>query len=154
MQKSRESQTACLLDAEAALEEIRKGNAKGSKISLWGRVIVEQSYGTLGICIGSRTYVAVGIFALSIIVCIILTFGPWGLSNARIETDETKLWVEKGGRLEKEMLYTNQYLHPDVQPTSEIILHTTTEGNFTASLLDHLEFLLQVKALEVRHKYM
>ena len=154
MQKNRESQIACLLDAETALEEIRKGNAKGSKISLWGRVIVEQSYETLGMCIGSKIYVAVGIFILTIIVCLVLAFGPWGLSNARIETDETKLWVEKGGRLEKEMQYTNQYLHPDVQPTSEIILHTTTEGNFTASLLDHLEFLQQARALEVRHKYM
>ena len=154
MQKNRESQIACLLDAETALEEIRKGNAKGSKISLWGRVIVEQSYETLGMCIGSKIYVAVGIFILTIIVCLVLAFGPWGLSNARIETDETKLWVEKGGRLEKEMQYTNQYLHPDVQPTGEIILHTTTEGNFTASLLDHLEFLQQARALEVRHKYM
>ena len=154
MQKSRETQIACLLDAEVALQEIRKGNAKGSKISLWGRVIVEQSYETLGMYIGSKTYVAVGIFTLTIIVCLALTFGPWGLSNAKIETDEIKLWVEKGGRLEKEMQYTNQYLHPDVQPTSEIILHTTTEGNFTASLLDHLEFLQQTRALEVRHKYM
>ena len=154
MQKSRESQIACLLDAEVALEEIRKGNATGSKISLWGRVLVEQSYEALGACIGSRTYVAAGIFTLTIIVCIVLAFGPWGLSNARIETDETKLWVEKGGRLEKEMQYTNQYLHPDVQPTSEIVLHTTTEGNFTASLLDHLEFLLQARALKVQHKYM
>lgn len=152
MQKSKEKEIACLLDANIALEEIRKGNAEGSKISLWGRVIVEQSYETLGRCIGTMIpCAAIGIFITTVVACIILATG---LLNARIETDETKLWVEKGGRLEKEIQYTNQYLHPDVQPTSEIVLHTTTEGNFTASLLDHLEFLQQARALKVRHKYM
>lgn len=152
MQKSKEQEIDCLLDANVALEEIRKGNAKGSKFSLWGRVFVEKSYETLGGCIGSGVpYTSIGIFTLTLIICLFLVYG---LRNARIETDETKLWVEKGGRLEAEMQYTNRYLHPDAQPTNEIILHTTTEGNLTASFLDHLEFLQKAKALKVRHKYM
>lgn len=152
MQQNREKEIACLLDANVALEEIRKGNARGSKISLWGRVTVEKVYESLGVYIGSMIpYAAIGIFTTTVIICLFLAYG---LRNARIETDETKLWVEKGGRLEKEMQYTNRYLHPDLQPTSEIVLQTTTEGNFTASLLDHLEFLQQARAIKVRHKYM
>lgn len=152
MQQSKDKEIDHLLDANIALEEIRKGNAEGSKISLWGRVIVEKGYESLGIYISSMIpYAAIGIFTTIVIICLFLAFG---LRNARIETDETKLWVEEGGRLEKEMEYTNRYLHPDVQPTSEIVLQTTTEGNFTASLLDHLEFLQQARAIKVRHKYM
>ena len=159
MQEGKEKETACLLDASVALEEIRKGNAKGSYVSLWGRVVVENSFEILGTCIGSKISlycfdskipVATLIFATTIISCIILGLG---LRNARIETDETKLWVEEGGRLEEEIEYTNRYLHPDVQPTNEIVLQTTTEGNFTASLLDHLEFLKQARAIKVHHKY-
>jgi len=152
MQEGSEKEITCLLDADVALEEIRKGNAEGSKISLWGRVIIEKCYAFLGASIGSNIPVtSIGIFVLTTVVCLFLVYG---LRNARIETDETKLWVEKGGRLEAEMRYTNRYLHPDVQPTNEIVLHTTTEGNFTASLLDHLEFLQKAMALKVRHKYM
>ena len=160
MQESKEKESPCLLDANVALEEIRKGNAKGSQISLWGRVIVEKCFETLGICIGSKISVycfdskipvAIVFFTMTILVCITLGLQ---LRNARIETDETKLWVDEGGRLEKEIEYTNRYLHPDVQPTNEIVLQTTTEGNFTASLLDHLEFLQQARAVKVRHKNM
>lgn len=151
MQKSSEKEIACLLDADVALEEIRRGNGEGSKISLWGRVIIEKCYESLGTSIGSNIpFGSIGIFVSTVVVCLFLAYG---LLNARIETDETKLWVEKGGRLEAEMQYTNRYLHPDLQPTSEIVLHTTTEGNLTASLLDHLEFLQKARALKVRHKY-
>lgn len=152
MQKGEENRIACLLDADVALQEIGKGNAEGSKISLRGRLIVEICYEALGRFIGSNIpFAPIVIFVSVVVACLILATG---LYNAKIETDETKLWVEKGGRLEAEMRYTDQYLHPDVQPTSEIVLHTTTEGNLTASLLDHLEFLQKVKAMKVRHKYM
>jgi len=143
---------ADLLDARLALEEIRQGNAQGSKISLWGRATVEKGFEAIGFYITSkRPTVAIGIFALTIAICVVFATG---LRKAKIETDETKLWVEKGGRLEEEMQYTDQHLHPDLQPTSEIVLHTTTEGNLTASLLDHLDFLQKVNAIQVRHKYM
>jgi len=152
MEKCKEKKIADLLDARLALEEIQQHNAQGSKISLWGRAIVERGFEAVGFYIASKSpTAAVGIFTLTIVVCVLFATG---LRNARIETDETKLWVEKGGRLEKEMEYTNQHLHPDLQPTSEIVLHTTTEGNLTAAFLDHLDFLQKANAIQVRHKYM
>ena len=152
MEKCKEKQVTDLLDARLALEEIRRGNVQGSQISLWGRAIVERGFEAIGFYVASKSpTVAIGIFALTIVACVVFASG---LREAKIETDETKLWVEKGGRLEEEMQYTDQHLHPDLQSTSEIVLHTTTEGNLTASLLDHLDFLQKANAIQVRHKYM
>lgn len=136
-----------LHDAGEALREIHEGRAVGCKPCLYGRAVVETVFSYL-----ARVLVLKPPFAaLVVFISLIIVLGALGsgFHRARLETDEEELWVEKGGRLRKELDYTERYLPPGRAATSEVLIQVLRSGDLRASLKDHLALLRRVKDIRV-----
>ena len=61
-----------------------------------------------------------------------------------------KLWVEEGGRLDKELRYVEETLGKDYGGINQMLIQTAEDGNMltSESLLQHMEVLK--KATRVR----
>lgn len=139
-----------LHDAGDALREIREGRAVGCKPCLYGRAAVEAvfSYFARALVL-TPPWVSLAVFSLVIVVLGVLGSG---FHRARLETDEEELWVESGGRLQVEIEYTERFLPPGQQPTSEVLIQVLRGGELSASLGDHLTLLRRVKDIRVERR--
>lgn len=132
---------ARLSNAEFALEQIRQGKARGSVWRLQFRSAIERSFGSLGAVLGRFPWLV--IFSV-VVVCVLLSLG---LLKARFETDESELWVEQGGRLEKELDYTESVLGEGAEATGELLIQVGKEGRSAITpeaLLEHLDLVKRV----------
>lgn len=113
--------------------------ANGNKSALWLRATIQYRFADLGHII-QRNAANILFFAILILV----TLGV-GLKSVTIEQNVEKLWVEEGGRLEKETQYIRQTLGDGVGNTNQIVIQTPRANSgsvlHTNSLLLHLEAL-------------
>ena len=136
-----------LQDAVLALEEIQQGRAKGFRIPLKGRAMVESCFYYI-----SRLLVLYPPFvSLAVLTGVVVLFSVFatGFVFVEVETNEEKLWVESEGRLNEEIGYTERYLPKDNVSTTEILIQTVMGRNFTISMMDHLRLLLSIKKIVV-----
>ena len=146
-QPSEEEVCERLHDAGVALHEIHEGRADGCKPCLYGRAAVETVFSHLARVLVLKPPLA----ALVVFIFLIIVLGVLGsgFHRARLETDEEELWVEQGGRLRKEIEYTERYLPPGRAPSSEVFIQVLRSGDLRASLRDHLALLRRVKDIRV-----
>ncbi|XP_028400006.1 protein patched homolog 1-like isoform X2 [Dendronephthya gigantea] len=120
------------------------GRAKGNRRSLWLRARMQTFLFKLGNCAQNHSVQVVMIGLVVLVLCTL------GLYKARLETNVENLWMEVGGRLEKELTYSKTY--GDDYTSYDIIIQTPkTEGQsiLTAkALLKHVEVVK--KAMEVK----
>ncbi|KAK2722821.1 protein patched-like isoform X2 [Artemia franciscana] len=128
------------VDARIALTQIRKQRATGNEIALKFRTKFQQNFYQLGCFIHrhSGKVLFLGLLVLSTF-CV-------GLKSAKFENNVEKLWVEEGGRLEKEMAYTKKILGEGAGEIYHVIIQTPKQEG--ASLLNRDAFLIHLKVLQ------
>jgi len=137
---SKESELSLRLqDAKQAIKEIKAGNASGFVLPLYGRALVEKGFELLGKFITLWSPIMAIILLVIVIVVCFSCMG--GFMKSELETDLNELWIETGGRLEREIDYTEAHFDEDFANTQEVILQLVHSDNFTASLYDHLQIL-------------
>ncbi|XP_076319648.1 protein patched-like isoform X2 [Tachypleus tridentatus] len=108
-------------DARTALSQINKGKASGNKSALWLRTKLQVQLFQLGCFIqknaGKVLFVGLLVFSS---FCV-------GLKSASMQTDVEKLWVEEGGRLEKELRYIRNTLGDGSGSTHQLLIQTPKE---------------------------
>ncbi|XP_054706725.1 LOW QUALITY PROTEIN: protein patched homolog 1-like [Uloborus diversus] len=126
-------------DAALALAQVRKGKAQGNKCALWIRSWLQKRLFLLG-CFIQRNPGKIIFVGLLVLSCFCV-----GLKSATMETDVEKLWVNDGGRLEKELKYIKKTLGEGVGSTNQILIHTPREEGSNVlhpdTLLTHLQVL-------------
>ena len=98
--------------------------AKGCmKIGVIARLKLEEFFEAYGQTVASSKRIQ-----MFLLFVLILTFGGcgFGLRNATIETDVSKLWVESGGRLEIESKYISKWRGTGTLATTDTNTETTT----------------------------
>ncbi|KAJ8039814.1 Protein patched-like 1 [Holothuria leucospilota] len=134
-------------NAEYAYRQIERGRAEGNKAALWLRSKIQSLLFTLGcyLQLHSGKAIFLGIVLLGAFTV--------GLKLAHIETRVDKLWVEVGGRLQKELDYTEKTLGEGAGATNQIILQIAKqeEANLLTkeALLQHLESAKLATQVEV-----
>ncbi|VDM65763.1 unnamed protein product, partial [Strongylus vulgaris] len=84
-------------DADMALQQIRRGAARGNRIALYSRSFFQQCLFQIGCFVQRWAWTTV------IVSLILYTACCAGLKDVIIETDIVKLWVSQGGRLHDEL---------------------------------------------------
>jgi hypothetical protein len=136
-----------LQDAGQALKEIKEGRARGFRVPLIGRALVENLFYYIGYLFALKPpIVSIIVFSCVILFLSATSTGFW---KVKVETDEEKLWVESDGRLHGEQSYTDLHLPEDTLPTSELFIQSVMGGDFSMSLMDHLQLLMRIKKIEV-----
>lgn len=126
-------------DARTALAHINKGRATGSRAALWLRTKLQWQLMQLGVFAqrhaGKVLFVALLVLAT---FCV-------GLKSATLLTDVQRLWVEEGGRLEKELEYVEKSLGEGAGTTKQILILTPKDQGANilqpAALLAHAAVL-------------
>lgn len=125
--------------ASLARSLIREGKASGNETSLWIRAKLQAELFKLGSKIQRH---AGKILLIGVLILGSLAFFN---KNAHFETRVEKLWVEAGGRLEKELEYVEASLGIGAGATNEMIIQTPNQGFSSIltpdALLTHLEVL-------------
>ena len=125
-------------NAQYALEQIANGAATGDKWRLHFRSAIERGFGALGALIGRLPF---PVIASVVVICSVLAFG---LSRARFETNEYKLWTETGGRLEDEIDYSDRVLGEGSVFSNELVIQVGRDGRSAISveaLDEHLDLV-------------
>ncbi|CAG2100407.1 unnamed protein product, partial [Medioppia subpectinata] len=132
------------VDAKTALNQIDKGKASGNASALWVRTKLQTYLYDLGLFIQKNAgkVLFVGLLVL-ITFCV-------GLKSATIETNVERLWVEEGGRLEKEMKYIRTTLGEGFGSTNQIVIQTPKSTG--ATVLHESALLLHLQAMKVATK--
>ena len=136
---SEENEALRLHSAKEAVKEIKAGNAWGFLPSLYGRAVVESFFEG----IGKRITTWPPVVAAVLLGTVVLAFGMLctGFLSGHLETDVADLWIETGGRLDKEIEYTEDHLNEDFSTTEESVVQLVKTDNLSASLYDHLQLL-------------
>ncbi|XP_072172750.1 protein patched homolog 1-like [Diadema setosum] len=134
-------------NAEYAFRQVERGRAQGNKAALWLRSKLQGLLFTLGCYL--QLHSGKGLF----LGLVILGACAVGLKLTRIETNVEKLWVQVGGRLEKELEYTEATLGSGWGATSQIIVQTPKkqgENILTqTALLQHVRSAVLATQVEV-----
>ncbi|KAL6114032.1 ptch1 [Pungitius sinensis] len=134
-------------DAGFALEQITQGKATGRKAPLWLRAKFQRLLFRLGCYIQKNCgkFLVVGL----------MIFGAFavGLRAANLETDVEKLWVEVGGRVNRELTYTRQNIGEEAMFNPQLMIQTPREDGANVltvdALLQHLESALRASRVHV-----
>ncbi|GAV09793.1 hypothetical protein RvY_19276-1, partial [Ramazzottius varieornatus] len=123
------------------------GKARGSRVALWIRSVIQSAFFSWGTFIQRH---AAKILVLGILI---LAFSCYNLKNIVLETRLDKLWVEEGGRLEEERDYVQEIHGSEVGATPLVILQTPTANASSVltaeALLLHLKIALLATEVEV-----
>ncbi|XP_067002180.1 protein patched [Anabrus simplex] len=120
-------------DAAVALAQLDKGKATGERAALWLRARLQAHLFQLG-CFLHRHAGKV----LFVAILVLSTFCV-GLKSAQVHSRVDQLWVEEGGRLERELRYTQAALGEADTSTHQLVIQTPRDP--AASLL-HPQALL------------
>ncbi|XP_077500202.1 protein patched isoform X2 [Amblyomma americanum] len=134
-------------DARTALRQIEKGRASGGRWSLLVRGQLQGQLVQLGQFIDRNAgkVLFVGLLVLATF-CV-------GLKSAHVETDVHNLWVQRGGRLEREQAYVRANLGEGVGTSSQLVIQTAPAGRDLLrrpeALLSHLDALSRATQVTV-----
>uniref|UniRef100_F1KQC5 Protein patched 1 n=1 Tax=Ascaris suum TaxID=6253 RepID=F1KQC5_ASCSU len=84
-------------DADMTLQQIKRGKARGNRLALYSRSLIQKALFALGSFVERHAFLVIAV------VLAFFTFCCYGLQFVRIETDIVKLWVARGGRLDEEL---------------------------------------------------
>ncbi|VDM11086.1 unnamed protein product [Wuchereria bancrofti] len=143
-------------DADMALQQIKRGKARGSRAALYSRSLIQKALFTLG------TFVHHHACLVTFTVVMFFGFCCYGLRYVRIETDIVKLWVARGGRLEEELNFLSRieksssdkaHGETGLGGAYQVVIQTpTVEGDNILTqegLLEHVTILEQIAKYKV-----
>ncbi|XP_063976925.1 protein patched isoform X1 [Diachasmimorpha longicaudata] len=129
-------------DAEIALDQILKGKAEGQRASVWIRGKLQDELNQLGYFTqrhsGKVLFVAVLLLAT---FCI-------ALKSIQVHSKVEQLWIQDGGRLQKELTYVSEALGESaisIHQLNQLVIQTPRHSGgkmlHSAALKDHLAML-------------
>ncbi|XP_055372521.1 protein patched [Condylostylus longicornis] len=135
------------VDANIALDQIDKGKARGNRTAVYLRSVFQFHLQSLGTTIekhaGKVLFVAILVLSM---FCV-------GLKSAQIHSRVNQLWIQEGGRLEKELAYTQKAIGEVDSSTHQLIIQTGHDPNASVlhpqALLTHLEVLKRATSVTV-----
>lgn len=134
-------------DARTALRQIEKGRASGGRWSLLLRGRVQSQLLQLGRFVDRNPGKVLFVGLL-----VVATFCV-GLKSAHLELDVHNLWVQRGGRLEREQAYVRATLGDGAGTTSQLVIQTSPGGRnllrHPDALFSHLDALRRATAVTV-----
>ncbi|XP_012064028.1 PREDICTED: protein patched [Atta cephalotes] len=134
-------------DAAIALDQLEKGKADGQRSAVWFRARLQDQLSQLGYFLqrhaGKVLFVAV--LALAIL-CV-------ALKSAQVNSKVEQLWVQEGGRLQKELTYASEVLGEAAASTHQLVIQTPRHSGANilhpAALREHLAVLEAAMNVEV-----
>ncbi|XP_071572097.1 protein patched [Temnothorax nylanderi] len=134
-------------DAAIALDQLEKGKAEGQRSAVWLRALLQDQLSQLGYFLqrhaGKVLFVAV--LALAIL-CV-------ALKSAQVNSKVEQLWVQEGGRLEKELTYASEVLGEASASTHQLVIQTPRHSGANilhpAAIREHLIVLEAAMNIEV-----
>ncbi|XP_031550501.1 protein patched homolog 1-like [Actinia tenebrosa] len=126
--------------AREVLQDIDEGRARGNRLALKIRSRIQSALFSIG-CLSQRHCGKIVLFGF-----LVMSIFAIGLSRAKLETNAEKLWVEAGGRLERELRYTEAALGKEFGSTQEIVIQTPNSKG--TNILTVEAMLLHQKALK------
>ncbi|XP_072766722.1 protein patched isoform X2 [Anoplolepis gracilipes] len=126
-------------DAAIALDQLLKGKAEGQRSAVWIRARLQDQLSQLGYFLqrhaGKVLFVAVLALAT---FCV-------ALKSAQVNSKVDQLWVQEGGRLERELTYASEALGEAAPSTHQLIIQTPKHSGVNilhlAALKEHLAVL-------------
>lgn len=146
-------------DADMALQQIKRGKARGNQCALYSRSLIQKALYSLG------SFVQRNAFLVIFVVIALFSFCCYGLQFVRIETDIVKLWVAKGGRLDEELNFLSRVEEhssagSDIKRENglgggyQVVIHTPRhEGHNILTkegLLEHVSIMQQIAEYKVQ----
>ncbi|XP_071952262.1 protein patched homolog 1-like [Antedon mediterranea] len=128
-------------NAEYAYREIERGRADGNKLALWWRAKIQSILFCIGCYIHLHRSKVIFVGALFLAVC------GFGMKLAKLETNVEKLWVEEGGRLERELQYTFDTLGKGARSASQLIIQSPKHSEMNILTQEHIQLHLNVSLL-------
>ncbi|XP_071877009.1 protein patched isoform X1 [Bombus fervidus] len=126
-------------DAAIALDQLEKGKAEGQRSAVWIRARLQDQLSQLGYFLQRR---AGKVLFLAIIA---LAMFCVALKTAQVHSKVEQLWVQEGGRLQKELTYTSEALGEAAASTHQLVIQTPRHPGANilhpAALKEHLEIL-------------
>ncbi|XP_012276019.1 protein patched isoform X2 [Orussus abietinus] len=126
-------------DAALALDQLEKGKAEGQRSAVWIRARLQDQLSQLGYFLqrhaGKVLFVA--ILALATF-CV-------ALKSAQVHSKVEQLWVQEGGRLQRELTYASEALGEAAASTHQLVIQTPRHSGANilhpAALKEHLAVL-------------
>ncbi|KAF7991588.1 hypothetical protein HCN44_008959 [Aphidius gifuensis] len=134
-------------DAAIALDQLEKGKAEGQRSAVWIRASLQDELSQLGYFLqrhaGKVIFVAIIVLATFIVA----------LKSGQVHTKVEQLWIQEGGRLEKELEYTIEVLG-EVPSTHQLVIQTPKYSGANLlnpnALIEHLNILTTAIETEVQ----
>ncbi|KAK0164434.1 hypothetical protein PV328_003065 [Microctonus aethiopoides] len=126
-------------DAAIALDQLEKGKAEGQRSAVWIRARFQYHFSQLGSFLQSHAgkVLFVAILALA-------TFSV-ALKSVQVHNKVEQLWVQEGGRLQKELDYTLESLGEATPSTHQLVIQTPKHSGANilhpAALKEHLAII-------------
>ncbi|KAG5326513.1 PTC protein, partial [Acromyrmex heyeri] len=134
-------------DAAIALDQLEKGKADGQRSAVWFRARLQDQLSQLGYFLQRHAgkVLFVSVLALAIL-CV-------ALKSAQVNSKVEQLWVQEGGRLQKELTYASEVLGEAAASTHQLIIQTPRHSGANilhpAALKEHLTVLEAAMNVEV-----
>ncbi|KAK7100530.1 hypothetical protein V1264_023464 [Littorina saxatilis] len=135
------------VNAATAYRQVKRGRADGNTCALWLRLHLQRHLYSLGCFLQLHCGKVLFLGLLFLSLCCV------GLKTAHIETNVEELWVEAGGRLEKELKYTRRVLGAGSGSTYEQIIQTPKEAKNLLnmdSIRLHLDSVYEATQVQVQ----
>ncbi|XP_032664388.1 protein patched isoform X2 [Odontomachus brunneus] len=134
-------------DAAIALDQLEKGKAEGQRSAVWIRARLQDQLSQLGYFLqrhaGKVLFVA--ILALATF-CV-------ALKSAQVHSKVEQLWVQEGGRLQKELTYASEALGEAAASTHQLVIQTPRHSGANilhpTALKEHLTVLKAATQVKV-----
>ena len=123
-----------------------QGRATGNKPALWVRSRLQEELFQLGLLLQRH---AGKVLFTGILLLATFTIG---LKSVRLEDKIEKLWVEEGGRLDRELAYVEETLGPGSGGINQMLIQTGEGGSnllSPESLLTHMQVLKKATRVTV-----
>ncbi|XP_034192585.2 protein patched isoform X5 [Osmia lignaria lignaria] len=126
-------------DAAIALDQLEKGKAEGQRSAVWIRARLQDQLSQLGYFLQRH---AGKVLFLAIVA--LATFCV-ALKSAQVHSKVEQLWVQEGGRLQKELTYASEALGEAAASTHQLVIQTPRHSGANilhpAALKEHLAIL-------------
>ncbi|XP_020282533.1 protein patched isoform X4 [Pseudomyrmex gracilis] len=126
-------------DAAIALDQLEKGKAEGQRSAVWIRARLQDQLSQLGYFLQRH--------AGKVLFVSVLALGTFcvALKSAQVNSKVDQLWVQEGGRLQKELTYASETLGEATASTHQLVIQTPRHSGANilhpAALRKHLEVL-------------
>ena len=123
-----------------------QGRATGNKPALWVRSRLQEELYQLGLLLQRH---AGKVLFTGILLLATFTIG---LKSVQLEDKIEKLWVEEGGRLDRELAYVEETLGPGSGGINQMLIQTGEGGSnllSPESLLTHMQVLKKATRVTV-----